>query len=82
MIVGQLQPQTIQTGPSKQQESDELDFCEVRNSSGKDDELSAEILLDTNISASMVRPEVFRTGDMPEFNEFESKLQQLYRIGD
>lgn len=41
-----------------------------------------EIMLEPNVSASHVRQDIFRSDDMPEFNKFETSLQQLFKIGD
>ena len=40
-------------------------------------------LIDANISASLARVALFRQDDeMPEYNQFESALDSLYRAGD
>lgn len=40
------------------------------------------VVLDDKISASLVRVEIFKSDQMPEYNMFESTLNSLYKIGD
>jgi hypothetical protein len=41
-------------------------------------------LIDSNISASLARLDIFRprSDEMPEFNPYEANLNALYRVGD
>lgn len=48
----------------------------------EEDEREQSILLDEKYSASMVRREVFRTRELPSFNEYESGLHQMYLTAD
>ena len=80
LIMTQFKQTTATTSP-KQEMQQVDDYCEVMRDKEEGDD-AVEILLDNNVSASIVRPELFKNDEIPEFNSFESTLQQLYKIGD
>jgi hypothetical protein len=41
----------------------------------EEDLMLSDILLENHVSSSLVRQDLFRSDDMPEFNEFENSLQ-------
>ena len=60
------------TSSPKQEIQQVDDYCEVMRDKEEGDDV--EILLDNNVSASIVRPELFKNDEIPEFNSFESTL--------
>ena len=60
------------TSSPKQEIQQVDDYCEVMRDKEEGDDF--EILLDNNVSASIVRPELFKNDEIPEFNSFESTL--------
>ena len=60
------------TSSPKQEIQQVDDYCEVMRD--KEEGGDVEILLDNNVSASIVRPELFKNDEIPEFNSFESTL--------
>eukprot|EP00347_Sterkiella_histriomuscorum_P021367 403334229 len=55
---------------------------DVNMSGAEDEERERSIILDDRLASSIQRPLIFATNDMPQFNEFESALHQLYLFGD
>lgn len=47
-----------------------------------DIEREESILLDPRVSASLARPEIFRTQELPSFNDYEGGLNQMLQLGD
>jgi hypothetical protein len=45
-------------------------------------DLGSEILLDPQVSASLVRAKLFESDEIPDFNQYENTLLNLYRTGD
>ena len=60
------------TSSPKQEIQQVDDYCEVMRDKEEGDDV--EILLDNNVSASIVRPGLFKNDEIPEFNSFESTL--------
>lgn len=78
-ILSQLSPALLSS-----EKRGEVDFCEARGDCEEKDgeDINSEILLDHCVSASLVRSELFKSNEMPEFNAYENTLHQLYKVGD
>lgn len=65
-----------------------MDFCEIVDDKSQSDngagngDVASEILLDHQVSASLVRQRLFQTDDIPDFNTFEASLVNLFKAGD
>jgi len=85
LILGANSPyqQANKTGGLSKQEKELNDFVDIDKEPEEDDTGLNPDLIDANISASLARGALFhQDDDMPEYNQYESALDSLYRAGD